>query len=99
MLPDGHERRWREALHVPSELVGMLRKKRLCDDEDVVSPLAQRRQVNVDDVQAIVEILAETTRPDLVFEHPIGGGDDADVDLFGFAVADAKDDALLQRAQ
>ena len=56
-------------------------------------------QVDVDDVEPVVEVLAEAAGADLLLEHAVGRGDDADVDLLGLAVADAEDDALLQRAQ
>ena len=95
----GRERLRREALHVRAELLGVLREERLRDDEHVVAALAQRRQVDVDDVEAVVEVLAEAARADLLLEDAVGRGDDADVDLLGLAVADAEDDALLQRAQ
>ena len=56
-------------------------------------------QVEVHDVEAVVEVLAEAPGADLLFEDAVGRGDDADVDLLRLAVADAEDDALLQRAQ
>ena len=67
--------------------------------EDVVAALAQRRQVQVDDVEPVVEVLAEAARLDLLLEVAVGRGDDADVDRLGLGVADAEDDPLLQRAQ
>ena len=76
-----------------------LREQRLGDDEHVVAALAQRRQPEVDDVEAVVEVLAELARLDHLLEVAVGRGDDADVDLLGLAVADAEDDPLLQRAQ
>ena len=81
------------------ELLGVLREERLRDDEHVVAALAQRRQAEVHDVEAVVEIFAEASAADLVFEDAVGRGDDADVDLLRLAVADAEDDALLQRAE
>ena len=80
-------------------LLGVLREERLGDDEHVVAAIAQRRQEQVHDVEAVVEILAEAARADLVLEDAVRRGDDADVDLLGLAVADAVDDALLQRAE
>ena len=56
-------------------------------------------QPEVHDVEAVVEILAEAAGADLLLEVAVGRGDDADVDLLGLAVADAEDDALLQRAE
>ena len=88
------------ALDARVELDGVLREQSaLRDDEDVVAALPQGRQVEVDHVEAVVEVLAEAPGADLLLEDPIGRGDDPDVDLLGLAVADAKDDALLERAQ
>ena len=56
-------------------------------------------QTDVHDVEPVVEILAEAAALDLVLEDAVRRGDDADVDLLGLAVADAEDDALLERAQ
>ena len=47
-------------------------------------------QPEVDDVEAVVEVLAERAALDLLFEDAVGRGDDADVDLLGLAVADAE---------
>ena len=77
-----------------------LERSALRDDEHVVAALAERAaRTDVDDVEPVVEVLAEAARADLVLEDAVGRGDDADVDLLGLAVADAEDDALLQRAQ
>ena len=68
-------------------------------DDDVVAAVAQRRQVQVDDVEAVVEVLAEAAGLDLDVEVAVGGGEDADVDRLGVGVADPHDHPLLQRAQ
>jgi hypothetical protein len=44
---------------------------------DVLEPLAQRRQAQRHDVEAIVEVLAEQALLDLRLELAVGGGDDA----------------------
>ena len=66
---------------------------------NVVAAIAQRRQLNRDHVQAVVEILAKRA----LGHHPrqlgIGRGDDAHVHLDRLVVADALELALLQRAQ
>src|SRR5262252_1955992 len=59
VLLDGRERRRAEALHRAAELVGVLREQRLGDDHHVVAALAQRREREVDHVEAVVQILAE----------------------------------------
>ena len=53
----------------------------------------------MDDVEPVIEILAEAAGGDLVGEAPVGGGDDADVDRLGDAAADPLDLAGLERAQ
>ena len=99
MLLDGRERGGGEAAHRALELVGVLREEHARDDEHVVAAIAERREPEVHHVQAVVEVFAEAARADLFFEVPVRRGDDADVDLLGLRVADAEDDALLQRAE
>ena len=53
----------------------------LDEQRDVLLALAQRRQVDVDDVEAVVQVLAEPAALDLVVEVAVRRGDDADVDL------------------
>src|SRR5690606_35621472 len=65
----------------------------------VLEPLAQRRQVDRDDVEAVVEVLAELAVADQLFEVAVGGGDQAHVDAEGLDAADALELRLLDRAQ
>ncbi len=67
--------------------------------EQVLGALAQRRQVDVHDVEAVVEILAEGARLEARVEVLVGGGDDAHVDALGPRGAERPDLALLQDAQ
>ena len=53
----------------------------LDEQRDVLAPLAQRRQRDRDDVDAVEEILAERSRLDRLGEIAVRGGDDAHVDL------------------
>ena len=71
----------------------------LHQQRNIFRPLAQRRQVHGDDVQPIVEILAERPLLHHLRQVGVGRGDDADVDLDGARVADALELALLQHAQ
>src|SRR6185503_2782641 len=66
---------------------------------DVGHALAQRRDADGDDVQPVVEVLAELAASDQALEVAVGGGDDADVDLAGLLVADPADLVLLEDAQ
>src|SRR2546423_11874053 len=72
----------------------MLRQNRY-----VFLSLAQRRQVDVDDVQAVVEVLAETSLLHHLLQIAVGRGDDADVDLDRLHAAEAHELALLDDTQ
>ena len=68
--------------------------------QDVVRPVAQRRHVDVHDVEAIEQVLAEPPGGHGLGEVPVGGRDDADVDSCASAVgADRLDFAVLEEAQ
>jgi len=77
-----------EALH---ELAGEVR--------DILHAVAQRRDLDGDDVEAEEQVLAEFLALDAFLEVPVGGGDDADVDLDGAVAADAFEFAFLEDAQ
>ena len=66
---------------------------------DVALPVAQRRDRDVDDVEPVIEVLAEAAGGDLLAEAPVGRGDDAHVDGERAGAADALDFAGLDRAQ
>ena len=66
---------------------------------DVLGALAERRQVQRDDVQPVIEVAAEMADADLLVEIAVGRGDDARVDRNGFRRADGDDFAVLQRPQ
>ena len=68
-------------------------------DRDVLAALAQRRHVERDHVEPVVEILAEAARGDLLLEILVGRGDHAHVDLDRLGAADALEAVLLQDAQ
>ena len=67
--------------------------------QDVVPALAQRRHVQLDDLEPVVEVLPEGAARDAVGEVAVGGGQDAHVDPPALVLADAPDLPLLQRAQ
>jgi hypothetical protein len=58
-----------------------LRSSRTLPARDVLGPLPQRRHVDGEDVEAVVEVLAEAALSDLVCQVTIGRGDNAHVDL------------------
>ncbi|OPZ05947.1 MAG: hypothetical protein BWZ08_02381 [candidate division BRC1 bacterium ADurb.BinA292] len=67
--------------------------------EDVALALAQRRHVDGEDIEPVVEILPEFGGFDHLFEVAVGRGDDADIDRDRAAAADALDFALLEDAE
>ena len=68
-------------------------------DRQVLEALAQGRQAQGDDVEAVVEVLAEGAGGDPLREVPVGGGDDADVDRHGPGVAHGRQHALLEHPE
>ena len=71
----------------------------LDQEQHVVAALAQRRQVDGDDVEPVEEIGAEAAPPDLLLEVAIGRGDDADVHRDRLGGADRNHLPLLEHAQ
>ena len=61
--------------------------------------IAQRGQRDLDDVQPVVQILAEATGGDLVEQVAVRGGDDTDVDVPRRRCADALHFAVLHDTQ
>ena len=80
-------------------LLAVLLEEVLHEQRDVVAPLAQRRQVDADDVQPVEEVLAEPPVLHLLLQVDVGRGDDADVDLDRLHAAEAHELALLHHAQ
>ena len=66
---------------------------------DVLAPLAQRRHADREDVQPVVEVLAEVALLDQVDQVAVGRRDQAEVDADRTVGADRIDLAVLQRAQ
>ena len=69
------------------------------EQRDVFLAVAQRRNEEGDDVEAVEEVFAEVAAGDLFFEVFIGGGDDAGVDVDGSAGADGIEALFVQSAQ
>src|SRR5690554_4449062 len=82
----------------PQSLVVAIEEMRK-EQRDVLGALSQRRKLDVDDVQAVVEIFAQPSFADLLLEVSIGRGDEADVHADGFDAADALKFLLLKRAE
>jgi hypothetical protein len=71
----------------------------LGEDRDVADALAQGGQLDLDDVDAVVEVLAELARRDELLEGLVAGEDDAHVDLDGLRAAHGLELAFLEDAQ
>ena len=69
------------------------------EQQHVGLPLAQRRDEDREDVQAVEQVLAEGAGGNRVLEVGVGRGDEADVDLDRLDAADPLELALLQHAQ
>ena len=68
-------------------------------DRDLLHPLAQRRHDDVDDVEAVIEILAEPAFGHCPLEVLVGGGQHPHVGVQGRLAADARELAILQHVQ
>src|SRR6185436_1851905 len=66
---------------------------------DVLLALAQRRHLHVDDVEPVVQVLAELAAVDRLFEVLVRGGDQAHVHLHRARAPQSLELALLQDAQ
>ena len=89
-------------LHAVDALAGALRVLRdevIDEHRDVLAPLAQRRNVDRDDVQPVVEILLEPAVGDHLPQVAVGRGDHPHVDLLRALGAERLELALLQHAQ
>ena len=76
-----------------------LQQEELDQLRNLFTALAQRRHVDLDHLQSIVEVFAERALPHHLFEIAIGGGDDAHVDFDGAIAAEFRELAVLQHVQ
>src|SRR5207244_12877203 len=74
-------------------------RQRPGEGRDVLPPVAQRRQADRKDAQAVVQVLAEAARLHLVLEATVGGRDHPYVDRACPGLADGAYLALMERAQ
>ena len=69
------------------------------EQRDVLGAVAERRERDREDAEAVVEVFAERLVADGLEQVAVGGGDDPDVDRHRRAAADALDLALLEDAE
>ncbi len=88
-----------EAAHIFAADFAVFFEKKVGELEDVTLALAQRGDVDGEDVQAVKQVFSEAAFGGHLLQVAVGGGDDADVDFGGVRAADAFEFALLQHAQ
>ncbi len=71
----------------------------IAEQRDIVAPLAERRQAEGDDVEAIVEVLAELPLGDQFLDIPVGRGHEPDIERDQLLAADPADLSLLEHAE
>src|SRR6185295_7097653 len=98
LLEHAH-RRIGDALDFLPEAGVVAAQEEIGELRDVLGALAQRRQLDRDDVDSIEEIFAEAAVLHRLLEIDVGGGDQAELGLDRLAAADPLDVALLDRAQ
>jgi hypothetical protein len=69
------------------------------EEQDVIPPFPQRRQVDPKHVKPVVEVLAELPCLHCPLQVPVGGGDDADVGVEGGGSSHPFELATLEDAQ
>ena len=77
----------------------MALKKKLRQQKDVISAIAQGRNPYFRHIDAVIEIFPKVALADGFFQIGIGGGDELDIHAHGFGTAHAQDFALLQNPE
>ena len=97
-LLDGQEGLGRER-ELPQPCLRSSAEDVLGQGRDVLGPVAERRDHDPGDVQAVVQVLAEPAGGDLLGQVAVGGRDDAGVGAEGLGPADPLELALLEDAE
>src|SRR5579862_531897 len=69
------------------------------EHQDILAALAERRQLNGDDVEPVVQVGTEGALAHAAVQVAVGGGDHADIDAHRLPAADARKLPLLEHAQ
>ena len=88
-----------EKLLVPPVLLVEPRQEALSEDEDLLLALAQRRNANLHDVEAVVEVFTELTAGERLLEIAIGRRHDPGVHVDHPVASDAGEAEVLQDVQ
>ena len=92
-------RAWRQRPRRQLQLIGKAAQKVVRQDQHIVAPLAQRRQVDLHHVESIVKILAKATGADLCRQIAMGRRQHPHIDRLGAIVTHARHRPLLQHSQ
>ena len=98
ILQELRGRRGRKLL-VPPVLLVEPRQEALSEDEDLLPALAQRRNANLHDVEAVVEVFTELTAGERLLEIAIGRRHDPGVHVDHPVASDAGEAEVLQDVQ
>src|SRR5208337_2243598 len=90
---------WRDTIDALVHGSGELADKVFNQNRDIALAIAQRRQLDLKNIQAVEEVGAKAAFLDELFEFLVGGGDAAEVNLDGMRAADALDFAFLEDTQ
>ena len=85
--------------YLPIKLGSGLTKEMACQRLNIAVALTQRRQRQGEDVQPVIQVLAEPALRYCLTETHVCGRDHPDIDIDRLASANAHDLALLQKAQ
>jgi hypothetical protein len=99
VVVEGLEAGVAEARDMDAVLAGEALEEVLGEKGDILPAFAEGGDVDGDDVEAEVEVLAELLAGDAQFELAVGGGEDADIDLDGAGAPDPFELAFLEDAQ
>src|SRR5262245_6847437 len=88
---EGFERCWMDAGKTPAVPLASGLHEALDEQRDVLAPGAQRRELDRERDEPVVQVLTKAAPDDLGREVPVGCGDDAHVDLARSGVAHGHD--------
>ena len=89
----------RNAAQLSARILGKASEKKIGEIGNIFLALAQRRNVDGHDVEAVIKVLAEGSLLQRGAQIAIGGGEQADINLDGARAAQALKFALLEHAQ
>ncbi len=89
----------REMQVVAADACALASEEGIGDLVDIAAALAQGRQFEGDDMQAVVEVFAELSCFGKVLQVTVGGGDQAHIDLLRLHRSDPADLAFLKHTQ